>query len=211
MLIPFSSLCEQYNFIPKGILHIGAHEMEEASDYAKYHIENIIWVEGNPELVESGLSKISNTKGQTLLHGLVYSEDDIDIEFKITNNSQSSSILDFGKHKEYHPQVSFVKSIQLKTTRIDSLLKKNNFNPGQFDFVNLDIQGVELQALKGFGEYLGPVKYIYTEVNTGEVYINNDSMDQMDKFLENLGFSRVETRITEFEWGDVFYIKQNKW
>jgi FkbM family methyltransferase len=211
MLISFSSLCEKYKFVPNGILHIGAHEMEEALDYAKYHIENIIWVEGNPDLVKSGLSKISNTKGQTLLHGLVYSEDDIDIQFKITNNSQSSSILDFGKHKEYHPQVSFVKSIQLKTTRIDSLLKKNNFNPGQFDFVNLDIQGVELQALKGFGEYLGPVKYIYTEVNTGEVYINNDSMDQMDKFLENLGFSRVETRITEFEWGDVFYIKQNKW
>jgi len=208
MLIPFSSLCERYNFIPKGILHVGAHEMEEASDYTKYHIENIIWVEGNPELVESGLSKISNTEGQTLLHGLVYSEDDIDIEFKITNNSQSSSILDFGKHQDYHPHVSFVKSIQLKTTRIDSLLKKNNINPGQFDFVNLDIQGVELQALKGFGEYLDSVKYIYTEVNTGEVYINNDSIDQMDKFLGDLGFSRVETRITEFEWGDAFYIKK---
>jgi FkbM family methyltransferase len=184
--------------------------MEEASDYAKYHIENIIWVEGNPDLVKSGLSKISNTKGQTLLHGLVYSEDDIDIQFKITNNSQSSSILDFGKHKEYHPQVSFVKSIQLKTTRIDSLLKKNNFNPGQFDFVNLDIQGVELQALKGFGEYLDPVKYIYTEINVGQVYKGNDTIEEMDHFLGNLGFYRVETNLTEYSWGDAFYIKTEK-
>ena len=96
----------------------------------------------------------------------------------------------------------------MSSTTIKTLLSKNMVSVGDFDFVNLDIQGVELQALKGFGEYLDPVKYIYTEVNTGEVYINNDSMDQMDEFLGDLGFSRVETRITEFEWGDAFYIKK---
>lgn len=208
MLISFDSLCEKYKFIPKGILHIGAHEMEESKDYLKYNIDNIIWVEGNPELVNSGLDKISSSPNQVILHGIIYSEDDIDIEFKITNNSQSSSILEFGKHKEYHPQVSFVKSMQMKTTRVDNLLSKNNIPVGNFDFVNLDIQGVELQALKGFGKYFEQVKYIYTEVNTGEVYVNNDSMDQMDEFLNSYGFDRVETRITEFEWGDAFYIKK---
>ena len=208
MLISFDSLCEKYKFIPKGILHIGAHEMEESKDYLKYNIDNIIWVEGNPELVNSGLDKISSSPNQVILHGIIYSEDDIDIEFKITNNSQSSSILEFGKHKEYHPQVSFVKSMQMKTTRVDNLLSKNNIPVGNFDFVNLDIQGVELQALKGFGKYFEQVKYIYTEVNTGEVYVNNDSMDQMDEFLNSYGFDRAETRITEFEWGDAFYIKK---
>ena len=208
MLISFDSLCEKYKFIPKGILHIGAHEMEESKDYLKYNIDNIIWVEGNPELVNSGLDKISSSPNQVILHGIIYSEDDLDIEFKITNNSQSSSILEFGKHKEYHPQVSFVKSMQMKTTRVDNLLSKNNIPVGNFDFVNLDIQGVELQALKGFGKYFEQVKYIYTEVNTGEVYVNNDSMDQMDEFLNSYGFDRVETRITEFEWGDAFYIKK---
>jgi FkbM family methyltransferase len=207
MLISFNSLCEKYKFVPKGILHIGAHEMEEASDYTKYNIDRIIWVEGNPELVESALNKISYSPNQCILHGLVYSEDDLEIDFKITNNSQSSSILDFGKHSQYHPHVTFVKSIKMKTTRVDSLLKKNGVNPGEFDFVNLDIQGVELQALKGFGEYMESVKYIYTEVNTGEVYVNNDSIGQIDNFLGNLGFSRMETKITEFEWGDAFYIR----
>ena len=137
MLISFDSLCEKYKFIPKGILHIGAHEMEESKDYLKYNIDNIIWVEGNPELVNSGLDKISSSPNQVILHGIIYSEDDIDIEFKITNNSQSSSILEFGKHKEYHPQVSFVKSMQMKTTRVDNLLSKNNIPVGNFDFVNL--------------------------------------------------------------------------
>jgi FkbM family methyltransferase len=207
MLISFDSLCEKYKFTPKGILHIGAHEMEESKDYLKRNIGNIIWIEGNPELVNDGFSRISDSPNQMILHGLIYSEDGIDKEFKITNNSQSSSILDFGKHKEYHPHVSFVKSIQMHTTRVDSLLLKNSINTGTFDFVNLDIQGVELQALKGFGKYLDQVKYIYTEINTGEVYKGNDSLEDMDIFLEDLGFKRVETEMTPFEWGDAFYIK----
>jgi len=207
MLISFSSLCEKYKFVPNGILHIGAHEMEEALDYAKYNLGKIIWIEGNQDLVESGKCRILNNPDQIILHGLVYSQDDVEVEFKVSNNKQSSSILDFGKHKQYHEHVKFVRSIPMKTIRIDSLLKKNGIVPGIFDFVNLDIQGVELHALKGFGEYLDSVKYIYTEVNTGEVYINNDLIEQIDIFLRNLGFDRVETKITEFEWGDAFYIR----
>jgi FkbM family methyltransferase len=207
MLIPFDSLCEKYKFTPRGILHIGAHEMEESENYLKYDIGNIIWVEGNPELVNSGSSKISGLPNQKILHGLIYSENDVEMEFKITNNSQSSSILDFGKHSEYHPQVSFIKSIWMRTTRIDTLLSKNNIPIGIFDFINLDIQGVELQALKGFGKYIEPVKYIYTEINTGEVYKGNDSLENLDIFLEDVGFKRVETEMTPFEWGDAFYIR----
>ena len=95
----------------------------------------------------------------------------------------------------------------MTTTRVDSLFDKNGINPEEFDFVNLDIQGVELQALKGFGRYLDNIKYIYTEVNSGEVYKNNDSIEDLDLFLSGFGFKRVETEMTPFEWGDAFYIR----
>jgi len=36
--------------------------------------------------------------------------------------------------------------------------------------VNLDIQVVELRVLKSMEKYLQHVKYIYTEVNTEQVY-----------------------------------------
>jgi FkbM family methyltransferase len=209
MLIKFSHLLEKYEFTPVGILHIGAHEMEERKDYISHGIENICWVEGNAELVERGIEKI-DPDHEKLLHGLIYSEDDKVFEFKITNNSQSSSILEFGTHKQNHPQVEFVNSVRMSSTTIKTLLSKNMVSVGDFDFVNLDIQGVELQALKGFGEYLDPVKYIYTEINVGQVYKGNDTIEEMDHFLGNLGFYRVETNLTEYSWGDAFYIKQNK-
>ena len=207
MLIEFSHLCQKYQFTPKGIIHIGAHELEEVGQYLSRGVSKIVWVEGNPDLVSRNVHRVDGVS-QKLFHGLVYSEDGKEVEFNITNNLQSSSILEFGKHKEYHPHVDFVESRKMKTIRIDYPLKKNEINPEEFDFVNLDIQGVELQALKGFGKYLDGIKYIYTEVNSGEVYKNNDSIEDLDLFLSGFGFNRVETEMTPFEWGDAFYIKE---
>lgn len=206
MLIDFSYLCKKYNFIPKGILHIGAHDLEEMSSYHSQGVFNIVWIEGNPDLVSRNFHRVDGTR-QKLLSALVYSENDKEVDFNITNNLQSSSILEFGKHKEYHPHVDLVEIRKMKTTRVDTLLEKNEVSPSDFDFVNLDIQGVELQALRGFGKYLEGVKYIYTEVNSGEVYKGNDSILDLDNFLSEFGFKRVETEMTPFEWGDAFYTR----
>ena len=207
MLIPFNTICKKYGFIPKGILHIGAHEMEERADYLSLGVNKIIWVDGNLDLVEKCRTSIDESH-ERMLHALVYSEDDLEFDFKITNNSQSSSILEFSKHKEYHPQVEFIRSIKMKSRRVDSLLREELVSPNDFDFVNIDIQGVELQALLGFGDYLAGVKYVYTEINAGEVYKDNDSLEDLDFFLNQKGFDRVETYITPYEWGDALYIKK---
>ena len=202
MLIEFSYLCQKYQFTPKGIIHIGAHDLEEMGQYLSRGVSKIVWVEGNPDLVFKNVHRVDGIS-QKLFHGLVYSEDGKEVEFNITNNLQSSSILEFGKHKEYHPHVDFVESRKMITTRVDSLLEKNEINSDEFDFVNLDIQGVELQALKGFGKYLDHIEYIYTEV-----YKNNDSIEDLDSFLEGFGFTRIETEMTPFEWGDAFYTRK---
>lgn len=207
MLISFSKLCEKYSFIPSGIIHIGAHELEERQEYFSKGVNKIIWIEGNSNLVDKCISLI-NPDNEKILSAVIFSEDGKEFDFKITNNSQSSSILDFEKHKIHHPQVNFVSSMKVKTSRVDSLLKLNSIRKDEYDFVNLDIQGVELQALKGFGEYLEFIKYIYTEINTGEVYKGNDSLEEIDEYLFNLGFERVETFITQYEWGDAFYKKK---
>jgi FkbM family methyltransferase len=206
MLISFRALCEKYEFIPKGILHIGAHELEEMESYLSLGVNNIIWVEGNQDLVDKNSFRISGTD-QILISSVVYSEDDLDMDFNITNNMQSSSLLEFDKHRNYHPSVSVEKKIRVKTSRVDTILEKNKIVKDSFDFVNLDIQGVEMKALLGFGKYMDQVKYIYTEINTGSVYKNNDLLEDLDKFLQNLMFKRVETSMTEYEWGDAFYIR----
>lgn len=79
-----------------------------------------------------------------------------------------------------------------------------------FNFLNLDLQGAELMALRGLGERLSDVDYIYTEVNKKDVYQGCAKVEELDRFLTE--FTRVETLWCEdggvdHGWGDAFYIR----
>jgi FkbM family methyltransferase len=206
MLINFIDLCNKYQFTPRGIIHVGAHDLEEKETYESRGIHKIIWIEGNPEIVEKNKLMVDG-ENQFLLNGLVWEEDGIELPFNITNNLQSSSILKMDKHTDYHPHVNVERTIKLQTVTLSSLLESIKFEPEIYNFINLDIQGVELRALKGFEKYLVGIDYIYTEVNSGSVYEGNDMIGSIDEYLIKFGFVRIETKLTEFEWGDAFYKK----
>jgi FkbM family methyltransferase len=208
MLIKFKDLCKKYEFLPRGIIHVGAHELEELPDYTQEGVRKIIWIEGNPDIVEANKNKVDGVN-QVLLQALIWEEDGLDLSFNITNNLQSSSILEMDKHTQYHPHVTVDRKITLPSITLSTLLESIEFDPELYNFMNLDIQGVELRALKGFEKYLNGIDYIYTEVNSGSVYTGNDTMDKIDEYLEKFGFIRVETEMTPFEWGDAFYMKRN--
>lgn len=208
MLIDLKELCKKYDFIPKGVIHIGAHKGEERTIYDDLRVKNIIWVEANPFIYQElmGILKpLENHKGYNYL---ITDVDDVNYDFLITNNGQSSSILELDKHKQHHPDVHVTNVINLKSIKIDTLIEQEDLDIQDFDFINLDIQGAELLALKGFSEGLKHIKYVYTEVNTASVYKNCALIEELDEYLKEFGFKRVETSITGWEWGDAFYIKE---
>jgi hypothetical protein len=71
----------------------------------------------------------------------------------------------------------------------------------------MDVQGYELRVLKGGTKTLNNILALGTEVNIIELYEGCVLMDELDNFLAKLNFSRVETNINEFGWGDALYIK----
>ena len=78
----------------------------------------------------------------------------------------------------------------------------------KYNFLNLDIQGAELLALKGFGDLLVGIDYIYTEVNETDIYKDCALIGEIDQYLSD--FERVETAMTEFKWGDALYRRKNE-
>jgi len=102
--------------------------------------------------------------------------------------------------------VEFTDKISLTSTTIDDLWKSNRIESA--NFLNLDIQGAELLALRGAQQYLDGVEYIYTEINMKPLYKDCALVGDMDKFLAGRGFSRLDTRLTRHGWGDAFYAKE---
>jgi FkbM family methyltransferase len=208
MLIPLEQLNRKYKLDVHSVLHIGAHECEELGDYVRLgvDVEKIYWLEANPELVQ----KMKHRYIPNVFQAAVSDTVEV-VDFIITNNYQSSSILELEEHLKEHPHVFETTRIKLETIRVEQLLDEWSKNT-EFkmpNFVNLDIQGAELKALKGFGNYLEQVDYVYSEINTKCLYKNCALLPEMNEFLEQKGFRMVEIKHTQHGWGDAFYMRQS--
>ena len=203
MLISLHELIQKYNIQIKGILHVGAHECEELNDYLRYiPIEKMLWVDALPDKVALCKQKYPGV----LIENAIVSDVIETVRFNISNNGQSSSMLDFGLHSHFHPQIHYIGYFESETKLLKDILPKYDI---EYNFLNFDIQGAELKALKGMEEYLNKVDYLYTEVNSDYVYKNCALVTELDEYLLKYGLHRVETKwCGDFRWGDAFYIRK---
>lgn len=206
MLIPIEKVVEylsKHSISIKGVLHIGAHKCEELSMYNRIGIKSdqIDWIEANPELVQY------NKERGIHVHQAAVSDKEEDVSFHITNNGESSSLLDFGTHATSYDWCKVVKSINVRTQTLASVIENNNIPIHQRNVWNLDIQGVELNALRSAGSYIDNADAIYSEVNTEEVYKNCGLLSEMDEFLKSKGFVRQITAMTDKGWGDALWVR----
>lgn len=207
MLIELNYLVRKYNLRNKikGILHVGAHECEEKIYYDKFKITNVYWVEGMKNKVVFIKEKYPTIN---IFQAVISDKDNEDIVLNISNNGQSSSILELGTHKEKHPTIHYIAKETYKSKTLKTLIIEEKINMDNVNFLNFDIQGVELKALKSMGEYLNKVDYVYTEVNVDYLYIDCCLLNELDDYLKTFGFKRVETKMwNDAGWGDAFYIK----
>jgi len=208
MLIDLISLVKKYNITINGILHVGASVCEELSTYKKCNLTNndIYWVEGN----EDNITVVKNTLEPDIkiYDCLIDDKDDCEVKFNISSALMSSSLLEFGTHLTHHREISMVDVKYKKTTRLDTFIDKNRIPINKLNFLNIDIQGTELRALKSLGNYIENIYFIMTEINTESVYKNCTLINELDSFLEEKGFIRVEQKIYgTCGWGDAFYIR----
>jgi hypothetical protein len=208
MLISFNEIYGMLlskNIKIDGIFHVGAHECEELSFYNELGLkqEDVIWIDAiNEKVMEAKNRGIPN-----VYNAVITDKDDADVVFNISNNVQSSSVLEFGTHSREHPTVVYVDKIHSKSITIDTFFEQNHIaEPWKYNFWNFDIQGAELMALKGAVKNLKYAKAIYLEVNVDELYKGCGLIGEIDDFLFQHNFKRVITHITQHGWGDAVYV-----
>lgn len=212
MLIPYQACVNLHGKRFSGVIHIGAHHGEEAEAYMQGGVKSIYWFEANKDIMKHlfDATKIYNI-AQEYVCQVLSDVDGEEIDFKITNNGQSSSILEFGTHQTYYPNIKVVATKKLRTKRFDTVAKNLNINLANFDFINLDVQGAELKVLRGFGNIFEThqnIKAIYSEVNFEEVYVGASLVEELDSFLGTYNFVRVQTVNTPYKWGDALYLRK---
>ena len=209
MLIKFDEINKLlliHNIKITGVLHIGAHECEELKIYNKLGIKdnNIIWIDA----ISTKIKKAKARGIKNIYKAVITDKDNENVTFNISNNSQSSSILNFGTHSKIYPQIKYIDRIIQKSITVDTFFN-NNINPLKYNFWNFDIQGAELLALKGSIKSIKNVDIIYLEVNVKELYKDCALINQIDAFLNKYSFIRLITKMTNVGWGDALYVRKN--
>ena len=90
--------------------------------------------------------------------------------------------------------------------RLDSVMDK--YGISKVDILWMDLQGAELLALKGLGNYLQNVKYIHTEVSYKEIYSGQVMYDELNNFILSNDFVIKNNLSLEGWQEDVIYEKK---
>jgi FkbM family methyltransferase len=206
MLIDFNKLWPKYNIHPKGVLHVGSSKGQETEHYVNLGVNDVVYIEALPNVFKDLVEHVKKFKGKfTCINACISEIDGGEVIFNVANNEgQSSSMLEFGTHSKQHPSVKFNDHLKLTTIRIDGLYQKYGLN-NKYDFLNVDLQGSEMAALKSMGHHLNEFKWAYVEVNKEPLYIGCPLIGEIDEYLGSFGFIRVETKWSRHMWGDAMY------
>lgn len=188
-----------------GAFHIGAHECEELSFYTQLGLRDtdIVWIDGVP-------SKVAQATARGIPHvynAIITDTDDTEVVLNVSNNVQSSSVLEFGTHSRSYPDIVYVDTVRQPSITVDTFFERHGMDASKYNFWNFDIQGAELMALKGATKSIQHAKAIYLEVNEKELYKKCALLPEIDSFLSQYGFKRVCIKMSKSGWGDALYIR----
>lgn len=202
MLIDLETIVKKYDMNITGVTVVGAHQGQEYSVFKRLNITNIVMFEPLPHIfqilknvVDSSTIVYNTALGNFKGASEMYTE--------TANNGQSSSLLCPAIHLTQYPHIIFNNKVEVHVDKLDSYLQHSK----NCNFLLIDVQGYELEVLKGGEHYLNNVDYIITEINSDEVYKDCVKVEDLDAFLSRFGFNRLETNWVGGNWGDAFYMK----
>lgn len=201
--LDLEELVQKYLVKIKGLIHVGAHYGQEYEIYQRLGVAHLIFFE---PLVQSFEILKTHVGKKAKLFQLALGNENKKVKMYVesANNGMSSSILKPQKHLEQYPQIVFNQEEIVEMVRLDDFLsEKENYN-----FLTIDVQGYELEVLKGSRKTLANITGILTEVNRDELYSNCVRVEQLDDFLKDFDFNRVETNWEGGTWGDALYLKK---
>jgi FkbM family methyltransferase len=121
------------------------------------------------------------------------------------NRGDSSSLLTPTEHLQAeYPQVQFARSIAVQTVTIDDWAHREGVD--RIDFMWLDMQGMELPALKAAGPVLATTRAICMEVARKELYAGCPMYDEIVSWMRGQGFRPAIDRVT-YSDGNILFVR----
>ncbi|WP_113661851.1 FkbM family methyltransferase [Pedobacter nanyangensis] len=163
---------------PRLVIDIGAYEGTWAIDFKKYFPNTKILMLEAQEGKSIYLNKVKEKSNQSIDFKIALLSDVIkEVEF---NEYETASSV-YKEDNETNAKV-----VRLKTQRLDDLLTNTEFEKP--DFVKIDVQGAELDVLKGALNTLKSVEFVLIEVSFLNIYKGAPLAHEIVQFMAQQGF-----------------------
>lgn len=191
----------------KGVVHVGGHKGEEVQGYLSDGRDPIIVFE--PQRLSTEVSKkvrwiplaLGDEQGEIPFYVPVHLHDPSQID------TQSASglllIHENAKANGWTPTPVWV--TRAKVNRFDKWAKRYGYIDGSCDLLVIDVQGMELQVLKGFGSHIMDFEEIRCECSEPALYEGGASATEVSNWLYLNGFTRMTPIVRH---GDVRFRRQ---
>lgn len=170
------------------IIDVGANS-GQFSTVASYLYPNakIDSFEPLPNLYPKIKKKFESNKNITT-HNLALGNEEGAIKFNQYKYGHMSSILDISSQNSHFPrEENDLVQIEVAIKTLDSMALVNKETKG-VTLLKLDVQGYELEVLKGANETMKYIDYIIIEANLEQLYSNQPSFNVVNNYLNSKGF-----------------------
>ncbi|MEL7115942.1 MAG: FkbM family methyltransferase [Pseudomonadota bacterium] len=186
------------DFRPRAVVHLGAHHAGEMSEYEALRPEVVLWIDAVDDHLPVYQNRLLTLPEARRAHhryrvSLITSRDDDARDFyEFSNKGSSSSIYRAAPELfEHWPSVSETGVVKrLKTSTLDSLLLREKDILDRLDMLVLDVQGAELECLRGAEHSLSRVRFLEVEASRVEIYQGGVLFKTLDPWITARGFVR---------------------
>jgi len=202
----------------RGIVHVGAHHGEEVEQYVRLGFDKIVLIEANPEAYEALITKFGADERIRIFNYAICDRVET-VNFHLhasrSGSAEPASILRMKRFSEIVPTLYTRKTIQIPAITLDALLDRHALRPADYNYLNIDIQGAEILALKGATTVLASMDVVVCEVNLVELYEGGPTEEEIVALLQDHGFAKkhavyhtlYDEHSTFPAWGECLFVR----
>ena len=186
-------ICARYLPANPVIVEAGAYDGSTTQEFCRFWPECQVYAfepvpSAHERLVQAAAEFPDRSHPQSMALGETAGNCDMHVSVTgVSGGEQSSSLLVPAAAREEFPFVNFCsETTPVRVTRLDEWAAGENLQ--SIDFLWLDLQGMELAALKGCGDLLSTVSAIHCEVQALELYKAAPLYPELSRWLERKGF-----------------------
>lgn len=205
----FKQWVQEYEIEPSPLIHVGAHLAEERFDYQALGFLPVLWVEAHPDIAAAAQVNLTEFSDQYLISSALWSSAGIEKKFFVAGDEgSSSSLLEPYLITASHPNVKELNHFVVTTSTLDLQIKKSKLEH-DYRIVVLDVQGAEIEVLRGAMDTIKTVDVIISEVSRLELYKGTARLDTLVEFLAANNFDFVASEVNRATgWGEGLFIRR---